>query len=118
MNQFDKMFARIKHDPPSRELRLAVLDLIAACLEQTKHSLGYWEKENIAGAIAALAWNLTSNQSVTDAWLRLSVVRAEKTLVPKEQRDEEYGRKDDAVDSLTYQQFKSTLEQLQHMANQ
>jgi hypothetical protein len=118
MNQFDEMFTRINQNPPDRELRVAILDLITECLEQFKDSLGYWEKEHIAEAISAFAWNLTSGSQPTNAWLRLSLVNAEKSLIPQGQRNEAYGRVDDLVNSLTYQQLSSDLSKLRELANQ
>ena len=118
MNQFDEMFARINQNSPNRELKIAVLNLITECLEQLKDSLGHWEKEHIAGAISAFAWNLTSSTEPIDAWLRLSLVNAEKSLIPKEQRNETYGRVDDFVSSLTYQQLSLDLAKLRELAEQ
>lgn len=112
MNKYDVMFERIQKESPSREIQVAVADLVAESLEQVQQSFGYWEKETLSYAIAALAQNLGSGQTITDFWLRLSLVSAEKALAPKEQRNETYGRKDDAVNALTHQQLTTELQQL------
>ncbi|MGH8612419.1 MAG: hypothetical protein ACREYF_10355 [Gammaproteobacteria bacterium] len=103
MSAFDAMFARLRKEPPSFELRWACADLVAQSLEQVRDSLDYWEKERIAYAIAALARSINNTQKPTSLWLHLALVSAEKALTPKEQRDEEYGRKEGAINALTYQ---------------
>lgn len=112
MSNFDEVFERLNRESPSRNLQISVGEIIAEALEQARHSLGYWEKECLAQAIAAFGRNLGSGENITDLWLRLSLVSAEKALVPKERRMEAYSRQDSAIDVLTYEQLSEALRQL------
>jgi hypothetical protein len=112
MTKFDEMFDRLNQEAPSRELQIAVGEVIAETLEQIENSLGYWEKFCILQSISAFSSNLGDGRNISDIWLRLSLTSAEKALVPKDQRNESYGRRDDKVEALTYQQLAEVLQQL------
>jgi hypothetical protein len=112
VNNFDAMFVRLNKEQPSRELQTAVAELVAESLAQAKGSFGYWEKEHFAHAITALASNIGKAQAPTSIWLRLALVSAEKALIRKEQRNEAYGRKDESIDEVTYEELVEEVQQL------
>ncbi len=109
MNDIHAIFEKLDTDVPAKEIRQAIAALIAKCLKKKSQSLGYWEKLHFLSAISALAWNRGSSSQPTSTWLRLCLVNIEKALVPKNQRNENYGRKDSQIDALTYEQLVNVL---------
>lgn len=110
---FSSLFRQFRDQVPSRKLQRDVATAIEQCLEEVKDKLTYWEKSYLASAISALAWNLRSKRSPTDAWLRLALVNAERALVvPSKRNDNNYTPKDDTVNSFTYEELKTSIEQL------
>ena len=108
MSDIDSIFQKFDTNVPVSEIRQEIAALIADHMNQMRQSLGYWEKSHFLSAIAALAWNRPS-QEPHSAWLRLCLVNIESALVPKDQRDENYGRKDPKIEALTYEQLVGAL---------
>lgn len=112
MLDFDSTFERLNSEPPSRELQMAVLDMVSAALDEAGERFGYWEKECIAQALISLAQNVCDPGPPHDRGLRLALVNAEKALCPPEERDESYGRKDEAIGALSFDELRSDIERL------
>ena len=106
------MFEMLANDPDINKVRKSIADLIVEYLEEKKNSLGYWEKYDFAFAIIALKTNLGSKIIPTDIWLRLCLICLENAFIPKDKRNEEYTRKDNEIDALTYQQLLSESQEL------
>jgi DNA-binding transcriptional regulator YiaG len=111
--KIDELLGRIHAEQPSDGLRQAVLDLIAQIFKAEREILGYWEKEQLGHAIAAVGCNLRSGGlQPTHAWLVLALVCTEKSMIPREHRNEHYTRQDPAIDALTEEDFTVALRQL------
>lgn len=107
----DSIFEKLATGVSAQEIRRDIAELIRNCLEQMRDSLGYWEKEHFLFAISALAWNRSPPQEEpTDIWLRLCLVSLEKAFTPKDERGEEQGSNDAAIEDLTYEQLVRNLE--------
>ncbi|HUX81500.1 MAG TPA: hypothetical protein VMV35_01540 [Halothiobacillus sp.] len=109
---FNSLFEQFHDQVPNQQMQREVASVIGQCLEQVKDRLTYWEKTHIASALSSLAWNLRSKNNPTDAWLRLSLANAEKSLIAPSHRSDSYTRKDESIDDLTYEKLKEDLGQL------
>jgi hypothetical protein len=103
MNEIDEIFEKMDSSQIDNEIRISIADLILKNIELKKESLGAWEKSFFAQSISNLATNITSSFQPTDSWLRLSLVNLEKALVPIEERNEEFAKRVNQVDSISYQ---------------
>jgi len=112
MDEIDILFMRLDQDQNIDDVRLDIADLIAKCLNEKRDNFGYWEKAHIANAIALLAQNVFSSRQPTTAWLRASLVNLDKALVPPDQRSETYTRRDNQLDSLTFEQLIDDIRKL------
>jgi hypothetical protein len=85
---------------------------IRDALEAVKDHFGYWEKANLAHAIATLAWNVRSGQQEYDGWLRLSLVSVELALAHPATRNENYAAKDPKIEAFAYIDLQRAIDQL------
>ena len=108
----DAIFQMLHEGSDIRETRKAIAGLIVEQLEEGRDSFGHWEKAHFANAIAALAWNMNSSDRSSQAWLRLCLVNVEKALIPKDQRNEHYGRRYDQFDWLSVEQLLQSVREL------
>jgi hypothetical protein len=110
MPTIDEVSRQIADGAHVDEIRLGLGELIGHHLRAFNEtgSLGYWEKEHLAHAIATLAMNIRSGRESV-AWLRLCLTDIMKALVPPEQRDENYTPKDPLVEALTFDQLLRDL---------
>ena len=112
MKEIDAIFDKIDQEGDIREIRYAIADLIVNRLNKVRNSLGYWEKVHLASAIATLAQNINLPHQPTTFWLRVCLVNIEKALVPPNQRNENYVPKDRQLDSLTFDQLMSAINEV------
>ncbi len=112
MSEIDNLFEKVNEGPISNELRLSIADTILAHIDKCKDSLGSWEKELFAQSLSALAMNISAKNEPTDSWLRLCLVALEKALVPKNERNEEYTKRDEQVESITYDMLVGAIDEL------
>jgi hypothetical protein len=92
------------------QIRLGLAELIGQHLHafNEANSLGYWEKEHLARAVATLAMNIRSGRD-SPAWLRLSLTDIIKALAPPNRRDEGYTPKDPHIEAITFDQLLRAL---------
>lgn len=111
MEEVDAMLQRLDHDNVEA-IRDDIATLIRQCLERARGALGYWEKSHFVHAIAALSWNIHSNNQPTTFWLRLSLVELENAFTAADRRNENYVRLDDQVNALTFEQLVQALDEV------
>src|ERR1700751_3291841 len=104
MGEIEALAARIDHDDVGA-VRLAIADLIGRLVIERSDTLGYWEKEWVAQAIASLGWNIQREQPDSTAWLRLCLVALHNALTPPDRRSENYGPHSADIDALTAEQL-------------
>lgn len=110
MSDIDAIFEKLDTDVPVQSIRQEIAALITKHLKQLQGALGYWEKFHFLSAISALAWNRNPAEKYkSSAWLRLCLVNIEKGFVPKNERNENYARKDAQIEALTYEQLVEML---------
>ncbi len=112
MSEIDELFEKVNEGPIDNDLRLSIADTISVHIDERKESLGSWEKSLFAQAISALAMNVGAKCQPTDSWLRLCLVALEKALVPKEERNEEYTKRDEQVEAITYGMLVDAIDEL------
>ncbi len=112
MQKIDDLFVRLNAGEDVGAIRLDIATLIAEQLHGLRSSLGYWEKAHLAQAIASLGWNMNSSHQPTNSWLLLCLVNLEKALVPTSARNENFGARDEQLNSLTYEQLVSAIQAL------
>ena len=92
-------------------IRLEIANLIGKCLVEKRESLGYWEKSQFAGAIAALSQNV--HEGGRDVgWLGLCLVSIEKACTPPEKRSEDFALIYKKIEDLTYEQLIDDVRKL------
>ncbi len=112
MEELDTLAQRIINGDKVDLIRLDIADLIAQRLKEVRETLGYWEKEQFAHAIAALASNIHAGDRETTVWLRLCLVCIDKANVPPDMRSEELKVKNEFMDGLTYDQLALEIQTL------
>jgi hypothetical protein len=112
MEETDMLFARLDQNENVDAIRIDIANLIVKYLGEKRDTFGYWEKAHFANAIASLAQNVFSSHQPTTAWLRASLVNVEKALVPPDQRNESYTRRDNQLDALTFDQLVDDIRKL------
>lgn len=111
--KIEALLVRLRKEAPSFELQDDVAAVVTENLERVRESFGNWEKDYIARAISALTKNRTSTKQPTSLALRRALQNAEKALTPKRRRNEQYDRKEKALNAFNYKRLAAALRQIQ-----
>lgn len=111
MKEINDLFERLDKDKDVDGIRLDIADLIAKSLTQKREAFGYWEKEQFAYAIAALAQNVQGPHDSTSS-LRKCLVSIEKAHISPDERSEDYTARNKQIEALTFDQLMDDIRKL------
>lgn len=106
------LFELINQNENTDKLRLEIANAISLGLSHFRDNFGYWEKLHFAHAIAALAWNIRSNQQSSTSWLRLCVVSLDLAFTQKDKRSEHYIPRIDQIETITFDDLVADVRKL------
>ena len=88
------------------DAQLAVVDLIEGGLPAFRNSPTYWAKINIADACT---WWRASMRSSSKFGLRISLLKLHQAFLPSGSYDENYCRRQPAIDRMPYRKFSRNV---------
>ena len=107
----DTLLERISEGTDLDSVRSSLLDQLEVSLERHGTRLERWHKDHLAVAISAFQWNLNHRQG-GNWWLRYCLLNIWKADLPKDRRSEYPSARDEILDGMFYQDFKSGIEAL------